>query len=221
MVYTAIVRSLVVASLVAFCVRAGAQEAAVAGVLHATSFSSLADGDFPADLSFRGGGMQIDHSQGDAMLRLQGSSWFHIELPAALPENFAIEFDYYTSEAYAVLFVSAFDASLGGQSAPSYSGYRQGQFNFFSLANTVVGVAVDSASESLPKANAQNAAFTQSVVPVRLEVRGRQARIFVGGEQALIHPAASLLRTDTVEFFYGGIGSPGFGYLGDIRILSL
>lgn len=165
--------------------------------------------------------MQIDDSQGAAMLRFQGGSWFHIGLDTALPENFAIEFDYYTNESYAVLFVSAFDASVSGQAAPSYTGYRQGQFNFFSLANTTVGVAVDSASESLPKANAQNRAFAESPVPIRLEVRGRQARVFVDGNQIVIHPAALLLRTDTVEFFYGSVGSPGFGYLGDIRILSL
>jgi hypothetical protein len=203
--------------LVALHVNSTAQDATV----YASSFSDLAEGDFPPDLVFRGGSMQIDKSQGDAMLRFEGGSWFHIGLDTALPENFAIEFDYFTNESYAVLFVSAFDAAVSGQAAPNYTGYRQGPFNFFSIANTTVGVAVDSASDSLPKANARNNAFTERVAHIRLEVRGNQARIFVDGNQVLIHPAASLIRSDTVEFFYGSVGSPGNGYLGNIRILSL
>lgn len=165
--------------------------------------------------------MQIDHSQGDAMLRFSGGSWFHIELDTALPESFAIEFDYFTNEHNAVLFVSPFDAAVSGQAPPSYSGYRQGQFNFFSIANTSVGVAVDRASASLPRANVQNTAFAEAVVPIRIEVRGNQARIFVDGTQVVIHPSASVLRSDVVEFFYGSVGSPGNGYLGNLRILSL
>ncbi len=165
--------------------------------------------------------MQIDNSQGDALLRFQGGSWFHIPLDKVLPESFAIEFDYYTTELYAVLFVSPFDAAVSGGGAPSYSRYRQGQFNFFSIANTSVGVAVDAASESLPKANAQNNAFTEGLVPIRLEVRGKQAKIFVDGNQAVIHPSATFHRTDAIEFFYGSMGAPGNGYVGNIRIIGL
>jgi hypothetical protein len=215
-----ILRRLAIASLGFLAIGALAQESQQAVVLYASDFPSLGDGDFPSDLVFRGGGMQIDRSRGDAMLRFQGGSWFHIELPAALPENFAIEFDYYTNEGNAVLFVSAFDAAQSGQSAPSYSGYRQGPFNFFELANTVVGAAIDRGSDALPMANAQNRAFADGVVPVRLEARGRQARIYIDGSQVLIHPAASLLRSDVVEFFYASVGSPGNGYIGNIRILS-
>lgn len=215
------VRSLLLASLVAVSLGADAQPADEPVVLFASDFASLADGDFPPGLVFRGGGMQIDRTQGEAMLRFQGNSWFHIELGAMLPEDFAIEFDYYTNEHNAVLFVSAFDAAQAGQSAPSYSGYRQGPFNFFTIASTVVGAAVDRGSSNLPMANAQNSAFTAGVVPIRLEARGNQARIFIDGSQVVIHPSASLLRSDVVEFFYASVGSPGNGYLGNIRISGL
>ena len=40
-------------------------------------------------------------------------------------------------------------------------------------------------------------------------------------EQVVMLPAATIPRTDVVEFFYGSVGSPGNGYLGDIRILGL
>lgn len=190
------------------------------GALYASNFASLAEGDFPPDLTFRGGSMQIDTSRGNAMLRFEGGSWFHIPLDATLPENFVIEFDYYTSESYAVLFVSAFDAAVSGQTPPSYSGYRQGQFHFFSIANTSVGVAVDRALDSLPWANASNSAFTDGVVSIRLEVRGNQAKIFVEGNQAVLLPSAEIPRTDVIEFFYGSMGSPGNGYVGNIRVLS-
>jgi len=216
-----VVRSLLFASLVAVHVSSPAQEAEETVVLYTSDFPSLDDGDFPPELAFRGGGMQIDRNQGEAMLRFQGGSWFHIELDTTLPENFAIEFEYYTNELNAVLFVSAFDAAQSGQSPPSYSGYRQGPFNFFSIASTVVGAAVDRGSDSLPMANAQNRAFTEGVVPIRLVVSGSQARIFVEGNQVVIHPAVSLLRTDVVEFFYASVGAPGNGYLGNIRILGL
>ena len=165
--------------------------------------------------------MQIDSSQGEPMLRFQGGSWFHVELGTELPADFAIDFDYFTNEYNSVLFVSPFDSAASGTSAPSYSGYRQVPFNYFTFANTVVGVAVDSSSEALPKANAQNAAFTEGVTRVRIEVRNRQARVFINGEQVVIHPAATLLRTDVIEFFYASVGSPGNGYLGDIRIASI
>jgi len=191
------------------------------GTLYASDFASLAEGDFPADLTFRGGSIQIDNSQGDAMLRFAGGSWFHIPLTATLAESFVIEFDYYTNELYAVLFVSPFDAAVSGRTPPSYSGYRQGQFHFFSIANTSVGVAIDAASDSLPKANAQHSAFTDGVVPIRLEVKGNQAKIFVEGNQIVLHPSATFLRTDVIEFFYGSMGAPGNGYVGNIRIRSL
>lgn len=189
--------------------------------LYRSEFASLADGDFPSELEYRDGGMQIDSSQGDAMLRFQGGSWFHIPLASTLSDNFIVEFDYYTSESYAVLFVSPFDSAVSGKSPPSYSGYRQGMFNFFSLANTTVGAAVDRASESLPRANAQNNAFTERVVPVRLEVKGKQAKIFVDGSQVVILPSATIHRSDVIEFFYGSMGAPGHGYIGNIRIQNL
>lgn len=189
--------------------------------IFASDFGGLDDGDFPPDLVFKGGGMQIDSSRGDAMLRFEGGSWFHVPLPETLPDAFAIEFDYYTTEDYAVLFVAPFDSSVSGSQPPSYSGYRQGEFSYFSLANTSVGVAIDTSSNELPRANARNSAFTDGVVPVRLEVRGSQAKVFIQAQQVVVNPAARILRTDTVEFFYASMGAPGNGYLGDIRIAPL
>lgn len=189
--------------------------------LYVSDFASVDDGDFPPALAFRGGGMQVDRSQGGAMLQFSGGSWFHIRLPEELPENFVIEFDYFTNEAYAVLYVSPFDAAVSGQSPPSYSGYRQVPFNFFAVANTSVGVAIDAGTASLPKANAQNSAFTEGVVPVRMEVKGNQAKVFVDGKQVVMHPAATTPRTDVVEFFYASMGAPGNGYVGNIRIARL
>jgi hypothetical protein len=191
------------------------------GTIFASEFVALAEGDFPPELTFQGGGMQIDKSQGEAMLRFQGGSWFHVPLDTTLPESFVIEFDYYTSESYAVLFVSAFDAELSGQSPLSYSGFRQGPFHFFSIANTSVGVAVDRAMDSLPMASAGNNAFTLGVVPIRLEVKNKQAKIFVEGKQAVVLPSADIPRTDVIEFFYGSMGAPGYGYVGNIRVIRL
>ena len=162
--------------------------------------------------------MQIDKTQGEAMLRFSGGSWFHIPLQKTLPNAFAIEFDYYTTEDYAVLFVAPFDPGVSGKQPPSYSGYRQGEFNYFALANTSVGVAIDTSSTNLPKANTRDSAFTERVVPIRLEVKGTDARVFVSGQQVVMHPAAQILRTDTIEFFYASMGAPGNGYVGNIRI---
>jgi hypothetical protein len=33
-------------------------------------------------------------------------------------------------------------------------------------------------------------------------------------------PAAKFHRTDVIEFFYGSMGSPGNGYVGNIRIVA-
>lgn len=107
---------------------------------------------------------------------------------------------------------------MNGKRPPNYTIYRQGEFNYFAVANTSVGVAIGSSSKSLPSANAPNRAFTSGVVPIRLEVRGTQAKVFVTGKQIVMHPAVTIPRTDTVEFFYGSMGSPGYGYLGKLRI---
>ena len=183
-----------------------------------SDFAHVDAGDFPTDLIFKAGGMQIDTTQGNAMLRFSGGSWFHIPLQKTLPDAFTIEFDYYTNEDYAVLFVAPFDSGVSGKQPPSYSGYRQGEFNYFSLANTSVGVAIDTSSTNLPRANTRDSAFTEGVVPIRLEVKGTHARVFVSGRQVVMHPAAQILRTDTVEFFYASMGAPGHGYVGNIRI---
>jgi hypothetical protein len=217
------IRTLLIAAIpLMVSTAAAAQERpASAEPLYASDFADLDEGDFPPDLIFKGGSMQIDASNDEPMLRFQGGSWFHIELPEVLPDAFAIEFDYRTTEDYAVLYVAPFDAAVSGQQPPSYSGYRQGEFNYFAIANTSVGVAIDSSSDSLPKARAQNVAFTRDVVPIRLEIKGGQCRIFVDGEQAVLNPSADISRTDVVEFFYASMGSPGNGYVGNIRIEGL
>ena len=218
---SAFIRMLILVLVVIVQMDATAASAQENGTIFASEFVALTEGDFPPELTFQGGGMQIDKSLGDAMLRFQGGSWFHIPLSSRLPDNFVIEFDYYTSESYAVLFVSAFDAELSGHSPPSYSGFRQGPFHFFSIANTSVGVAVDRAMDSLPMANVGNNAFTSGVVPIRLEVKGTQAKIFVEGKQAVLLPSADIPRTDVIEFFYGSMGAPGYGYVGNIRVTRL
>ena len=119
-----LLRSLVLVALATLCSTSIGQGAGSPTELFSTKFSELADGDFPPNLLFKGGGMQIDSSQGEPMLRFQGGSWFHIELGALLPEDFAIDFDYFTNEYNSVLFVSSFDSAVSGTSAPSYSGYR-------------------------------------------------------------------------------------------------
>lgn len=191
------------------------------GDLFWTYFASTTEGFFPWNLTFKGGSIQVDRSQGAPMLKMEGSSWFHASLPSDLPDDFSIEFDYYTNEDYAVLFVAPFDPSDSGSGPPSYSGYRQGPFNFFSIANTSRGAAVDAGSASLPSANGQNNAFTYAAVPIRLEVRGSMARVLVDGTQVAMLPAATIRRTGIVEFFYGSMGAPGNGFLGDILIEAL
>jgi hypothetical protein len=191
------------------------------GAYYTSDFASVEAGDFPPGLVFKGGSMQVEGDQGQPMLRFTGNSWFHIALPTDLPKAFAIDFDYHTTEAYAVLYVAPFDAGISGKQPPSYSGYRQGEFSYFALANTTVGAAIGSSSDDIPSANAQSSAFTERVVPIRLEVKGTQARIYVDEQQVVVNPAARFKRTDTMEFFYASMGSPGYGYIGRISIEDL
>lgn len=190
------------------------------GALYANDFSATAVESFPTDLTFKGGNMWVVDHEGRPMLQFQGGSWFHIPLDTTLPENFTIEFDYHTTESYAVLFVAPFDAATSGDRPPSYSGFREGEFHFFSIANTSVGAAVDAAADNLPRSNGPNKAFTEGVVPIRLDVKGNQARILIDGKQAAMLPAARFLRTDVLEFFYGSMGAPGNGYVGNIRVVA-
>jgi len=165
------------------------------------------------------GNMQVDNSQGSAMLRLEGVSWFHVPLAADLPEQFAIEFDYYAPESSSVLWLAPFDLATAERRAPSASGvYRPGRHNHITITTLGYGVAFGAGSTNMPKAKGENSAFLYGVVSVRIEVDGQQARLLVDGDQVVMLPTATFERTDIVEFFHAG--RRGAGYIGNLRVTA-
>lgn len=53
-------------------------------------------------------------------------------------------------------------------------------------------------------------------MPIRLDVDGRAARVYVNGEQVVMLPSTTIVRSDVVEFSYT-LGR-GAGYIGNLVI---
>jgi len=63
-------------------------------ILYASDFSRDEVGDFPRDMEFKAGGLELVEWEGSRWLRANEDSKFFLVLPETLPERFTMEFDY-------------------------------------------------------------------------------------------------------------------------------
>jgi outer membrane protein OmpA-like peptidoglycan-associated protein len=63
-------------------------------ILYASDFTGDEVGDFPKEMEFKAGGLELVEWEGGRWLRANEDSRFYIVLPETLPERFTMEFDY-------------------------------------------------------------------------------------------------------------------------------
>jgi outer membrane protein OmpA-like peptidoglycan-associated protein len=170
----------------------------------ATDFSNERVGRFPASqLEFVSGSMEIVERGGRRLLEAKSTSVARLRLPATLPEQFTLEFEleigagHFTTTVLTGEYTGTLSRAPGDYVALYSSGgiFRQTQ----SLSS------------------AQTKSLVRQMMPVRLQVDGDYAIVYVGAERVGMVPNAKFLRGNAIEFRLSG--QPGREtYLSDIVV---
>lgn len=186
-------------------------------VLFEIDFASGNAGDFPRDLEFIKGNMEVVEWQGRRFLRATGrESRFAIQLPESLPDRFTIEFemmDQHGSSGIAVTLVEPpnFGWAWGHEFEKAYfnAGHRQGSGIYYGNGAEMKG----------PVSVKRDRRTEEQVLPVRMMVDGEHAKMFIGRERVANVPRVDLGRSDRIYFFLNPRpGGEEYVYLTDIRI---
>ncbi|TFG62748.1 MAG: OmpA family protein [Gemmatimonadales bacterium] len=158
-------------------------------VLFYDDFSDDNVGDFPRRLEFRKGNWDIIEWEGRTLLRNTGPRYSSIEivLPEDLPERFTIETEAYLPHSN-YQFIIATTPPLPGKTWSTLEG------NFFQVGvahGTGVKAPQGGGVESL------NAApiLSEQLMPIRIMVDGRYAKVYVGEQRVANVPNAELARS--------------------------
>ncbi len=183
-------------------------------VLFEADFSGENQGDFPRQLEFIQGNMQVVTWQGQAFLRADTKeSRFAIQLPETMPEQFTIEFEMYDAAGVSGVSVALIEPpNFGWAWAHAYeeqyfnAGHRNGS-GIWGKQGRQVSVTDD------PRPS-------QEIVPVRIMVDGAHAKMFIGENRVANVPTTSLGRSDKVYFFLEPRAPEKLTYVANIRIAA-
>jgi outer membrane protein OmpA-like peptidoglycan-associated protein len=183
-------------------------------VLFESDFSGENRGDFPRQLEFIQGNMQVVDWQGRALLQADTKeSRFAVQLPETMPDQFTIEFEMYDAAAVSGVSVALIEPeNFGWAWTHDYgeqffnAGHRQGS-GIWAKQGRQVSVTKD------PRP-------TQEIVQVRIMVDGAHAKMFIGEDRVANVPTASLGRSDKVYFFMEPRAAEKLTYIANIRIAA-
>lgn len=174
-------------------------------VWRATDFTDERVGRFPANqLEFVNGNMQIVEMNGKPVLEASSESVFRVRLPEALPEGFAIEFSLKLAAGHLRAHVAT--TPLEGQ-------WRAHPGDYLEIYHTA-GVARAGAWVSQTP---QQRLLVAELTPVKLQVDGDYAVMYVGSERVANVPTANFPRGDAVEFHLTA-NNDSRAYLSDIVV---
>ena len=177
--------------------------------LFADDFTSDNVGDFPRNLAFRGGSMEIVRWEGGRALRVNSGGGFDVELPERLPERFTLEFEYYTPDFVNDIRVYPVDAE--GKAAGSH-------FIQVDPASSGVGIRAFSRDGYSSTKNVRGA-LTSELTPIRVMADAGYVKVFAGTRRVANIPSADLGRTSAIHFEMHDIrGQPA--YIADIRVAA-
>lgn len=190
-------------------------------VLYANDFRAVPEGDLPSDLDIRGGTVMVDGALGRPMLRMEDEGWFRVPLAAPLGDRFTIEFDYHQPGRLMRLLLAPVTAGVEGK--PGVPRFRSSPHHHFVVSPESEGVGIGAnmgAGSDLPSIASRNhKAFMEGPVPVRIEVDGTVARVFLAGEQTAVLSRVEIQRGDQLEFYYGGTrGGPA--WIGNLEVIG-
>ena len=172
--------------------------------IFAEDFSDDNVGDFPRNLEFRQGSMEIVDTRGERLLRMNSDgSTFHVNLPEELPERFTIQLKFYAGywvNNMSVTFLDDSGEAVGG--------------NYIQVGGGELGVAAHGDGMNSIKDSRRG---SEQVVPIRVMVDGSYAKAYMGRERFANIPNADIARTSTIRFRAYRIDKENM-YVGDIRI---
>ncbi len=147
-------------------------------------------GDFPRRLEFRKGNWDIIEWEGRTLLRNTGPRYSSVEivLPEDLPERFTIELEAYLPHSN-YQFVVATTPPAPGKSWQTLEG------NFFQVGvsgGTGVRAPQSGGVESLNRVEE----LTEQLMPIRIMVDGRYAKVYVGEQRVANVPNAEFARSN-------------------------
>ena len=159
-----------------------------------------------AQIEFVNGNLEIVERDGRKLLEAKTSSTFRIVLPDTLPDQFTVEFMLETGAGHLAssVFFSTSDR-------PFRSGANDST-DYVWIYSTA-GVF----RKSRPVSSAKNTATLGTLTPVRLQVDGNYAILYIGAERMAQVPAANFARTNVIEFRLGADANRR-AYISDILV---
>ena len=188
--------------------RAGYDFRSGARTLFADDFSRDPVGDFPRQLEFRNGSLEIVDLDGRRALRAKTEGAFDVVLPETLPERFTIEFDYYGVE-FVNSMVVVLKAEDGQNAGPNYI-----------QVDAYKGVGIAAQRNSGASSSVQpDRRLDAQMLPIRVMADGQYVKVFVGQERVANVPNADLGRSSRVRFAFDDVrGNPV--YIANLRIAT-
>lgn len=154
-------------------------------VLFAEDFANDRVGNFPRRLEFVSGNMEVVEWQGRRFLRSNARSRFKVPLPEALPERFTIEFDLYQNVGH---FHQYLVTGLPDNLDPARFHLNQVPGNYFYIGNQT-GLEGQG-----PKARTQTHKTLDQIRPMRIQVDGSYAKMYMGEQRVVNVPNAEIVR---------------------------
>ncbi len=174
-------------------------------VLMATDWTGERVGRFPASqLEFVSGNLEIVDRGGVKLLESRGSAGFQVVLPSVLPEQFTLEFNMEVASVYKGVQVSFEPLNNRAPHALEASRLR---------LEERPGIYQGSRAVSTTETVAHEGALT----PIRVQVDGDYAMVYIGSERIAQVPNAKFPRTNVIEFTLDGSDDAPI-YLSDIVV---
>jgi len=186
-------------------------------VLFYDDYSGDNVGDFPRHLTFLKGNWELVEWRGRRLLRNTGPRGAAIEVPLSdtLPSRFTIEFDVYFTHGNQTLVVGAEPPPSRGDN------YRRIPDNVFQVGVNTDRTGVLSNTKGGVQALNETKEVGQKIVPFRIMVDGRYAKVYVGSRRVANVPNAEIHRGTALYIensYFANAEHPM--YLGPIRVAA-
>jgi outer membrane protein OmpA-like peptidoglycan-associated protein len=177
-------------------------------VLFYDDFTNDRVGDFPRDLEFVGGTIEVVESGGERALRATSEGAFDIRLPQTLPQRFTVEFSMRVgSWQFNELFV--YPVTDDGHAAGSH----------WLVVQPYYGIGIDSEGGTTSTKRGFAEKMNNDRLPIRLMADGSYVKVFVGTNRVANIPNADLGRSNTLRFDVEDGRGPGL-FLGPVRVAA-
>jgi outer membrane protein OmpA-like peptidoglycan-associated protein len=181
-------------------------------VLYYEDYENDRVGDFPRRMEFMRGNWEIVEWEGRRLLRNTGPrhAAVKIVLPRELPESFTIELEAYFTHGNHQMILTT-DPPDGENWAS-----LKGHFFRLSIAH---GTGVDSRDRNAPNSKNRTDELLEGLVPIRIMVDDRYAKVYVGERRVANIPNAEFARTSELyleNIYSGSLENPL--YFGPIRV---